>query len=94
MFNLQSYLSIHNLSLFSIFIPIILNIIVHFTCEYFYCNHWYNLFGHNMICNTCIDTKKILKDHQISIYVSIGTYLLLKVNTIIYKFDKTNKTVN
>lgn len=65
------------------FVPIILTYIIHYVCNYFYCDEWYSLLGFNMFCNACIDTKKILKDHQINIYIYIGTYLLTKVNGVV-----------
>ena len=66
-----------------IFLPFFCNIILHIICEYFECNNWYNLFGHNLICNACIDGKKIIKDHQISIYITFGTLLFTKLNSMI-----------
>ena len=44
-----------------IFVPVSLNFSLHFLCDYLGCNHWTNLFGHNLACNACIDSKKIIK---------------------------------
>ena len=73
------------LSFGTILIPVSINVITHLICDYFYCNEWYSLFGHNLICNSCIDTKKILKDHQLAIYCSLGTYCISNIDSIIKK---------
>ena len=65
------------------FIPIFVSFIIHHICNYFYCDEWYSILSLNMICNACIDIKKILKDHQISIYIGLGTYLATKINNIV-----------
>ena len=61
-------------------IPSSLNIITHFLCEYIECNNWYSLLGYNLACNACIDAKKILKDHQVNLYWSIGSVVVSKLN--------------
>jgi hypothetical protein len=72
-----------------IFVPVSINFSLHYFCDYLGCNHWTNLFGHNLACNACIDSKKIIKDHQIGIYWSIGTMFLNKLNDVV----KDNKTL-
>ena len=61
-------------------IPSFLSFCTHEVCEYMDCNHWYSLLGHDLICNSCIDAKKMLKDHQINMYWSIGSVLVSKMN--------------
>ena len=61
-------------------IPSLLSFCTHEVCEYMYCNHWYSLLGHDLICNSCIDAKKMLKDHQINMYWSIGSVIVSKMN--------------
>ena len=64
------------LDIFKITIPYIipsgLNILTHYVCDYMGCNNWYTLFGYNLACNTCIDFKKTLKDHQLSLVMYLG----------------------
>ena len=60
--------------------PFFINYIVHYSCNYFNCNEWYSLFGLHLGCNACIDIKKYIKDNQITIYCSLGTYILLFVS--------------
>ena len=64
-------------------LPLSLNFGVHFACDALGCNNWYSLFGHNIVCNGCIDAKKILKDHQITIYFSVGTYMINSIHKYI-----------
>ena len=66
-------------------IPGAMNIGTHFFCELIGCNEWYSLLGYNLACNACIDAKKALKDHQVNMYWSIGTFLLSKMDTIVGK---------
>jgi hypothetical protein len=66
-------------------IPGTLSIGTHFVCEYIGCNEWYSLLGYNLACNACIDTKKILKDHQVNMYWSIGSILISKMNSVVGK---------
>ena len=61
-------------------IPSSLNIGTHFLCEYIGCNNWYSLLGYNLACNTCIDAKKMLKDHQVNMYWSIGSIVISKLD--------------
>lgn len=64
-------------------IPLCLIIITHVICNSIGCNEWYSLSGLHMHCNACIDLKKILKDNQLTMYCSIGSYLFTKINTYI-----------
>ena len=66
-----------------LFIPITLTYIIHYICDYLYCDEWYSLLGLHLFCNACIDAKKILKDHLINIYIYSGTYLLFEMNKLI-----------
>ena len=61
-------------------IPCTLNIGTHFICEYIGCDTWYSLLGYNLACNSCIDAKKLLKDHQVNMYWSIGSVLVSKMD--------------
>ena len=71
-------------------LPTTLNICTHCICEYLKCDAWYSLLGLNMACNTCIDLKKFLKDHQINMYWSIGTVLVSKMNLFVENEIKIN----
>ena len=64
-------------------LPLFISFIIHRICNYLYCDEWYSILGLNMMCNACIDIKKLLKDHQISIYIGLGTYLATKINNIV-----------
>ena len=61
-------------------IPPTLNIFTHFICEYIGCDNWYSLLGYNLACNACIDAKKLLKDHQVNMYWSIGSVIVSKLD--------------
>ena len=63
--------------------PFFINYIVHYSCNYFNCNEWYSLLGYNLACNTCIDIKKLLKDHQISLLMWVGGNMVSKADTLI-----------
>tara|TARA_B100000575_G_C23028712_1_gene592338 strand:- start:643 stop:912 length:270 start_codon:yes stop_codon:yes gene_type:complete len=67
-----------------------LSIATHYVCEYIGCNEWYSFLGYNLACNACIDAKKILKDHQVTMYWSIGSFILSKMNSMIHS-DITEK---
>jgi len=64
-------------------IPSTLTIGTHFLCEYIGCNEWYSLLGYNLACNSCVDAKKILKDHQVNMYWSIGSVIVSKMNLFV-----------
>ena len=66
-------------------IPSSLNLVVHGICEYFQCDQWYSILGLNMACNTCIDAKKLLKDHQMNMYWSIGSVIISKMDLFVEK---------
>tara|TARA_Y100000389_G_C17456464_1_gene518496 strand:+ start:154 stop:423 length:270 start_codon:yes stop_codon:yes gene_type:complete len=68
---------------FPFLIPSSLTIGTHFLCEYIGCNEWYSLLGYNLACNSCIDAKKILKDHQVNMYWSIGSVIVSKMNLFV-----------
>ena len=70
-------------AIFPFFIPSGFNIFTHFICEYIGCNEWYSLLGYNLACNTCIDIKKLLKDHQISLLMWVGGNMVSKADTLI-----------
>ena len=65
------------------FFPSALSIATHYICESIGCNEWYSLLGYNLACNACIDAKKILKDHQVTMYWSIGSFILSKMNIFV-----------
>jgi len=64
-------------------LPTIANTSVYYICKYFECDEWYSILGLNLACNSCIDVKKFLKDHQMNMYWSIGTLLVSKIDTIV-----------
>ena len=68
---------------FPFLVPTTLNICTHYICEYFHCDEWYSLLGLNIACNTCIDLKKFLKDHQNNMFWSIGTLLVSKMDLFV-----------
>ncbi len=68
---------------YTFFIPISTNFIFHHFCKYMGCDSWYHsIFHHDLICNSCIDLKKIIKDYQLSIYWSMGSYCIGTLNTL------------
>ena len=71
--------------------PVGINLFTHLFCDYFGCNEWYSLVGHNLVCNSCIDLKKTLKDHQLAIYCSLGTYFLSNIDLVVKKTMKDVK---
>ena len=50
------------LKYYILFIPILMTYIVYYICNFFNCDEWYSLLGLNMVCNGCIDMKKVLKE--------------------------------
>ena len=60
--------------------PSFISFFTHHVCEYMGCNEWYSLLGYNLGCNSCIDAKKMLKDHQVNMYWSIGSVMVSKMN--------------
>tara|TARA_Y100000817_G_C16858294_1_gene544856 strand:- start:1497 stop:1766 length:270 start_codon:yes stop_codon:yes gene_type:complete len=66
-------------------IPCSLNIGTHFLCNYIGCDTWYSLLGYNLACNACIDAKKLLKDHQLNMYWSIGSIIVSKMDLFMGK---------
>lgn len=67
----------------SILIVIILvNVTVHEFCRYMGCNHWSVIFGHNIICNYCIDYIKAIKDYQFMLYGTIISTITFEVNKV------------
>ena len=72
------------------FIPSGLNIFTHFICEYMGCHEWYSLLGYNLACNSCIDIKKLLKDHQMSLLMWIGGNMVSKTDNLINNILSNN----
>ena len=62
---------------------VLTNITVHTICCYMGCHHWTYLFGHNLICNACIDFSKMIKDYQFMMYGTAATSFALKMNQFI-----------
>jgi len=61
---------------------IITNITIHEICKYYGCDHWTTIFGHNIICNYCLDYLKAIKDYQFMLYGTIITSLTLQFTHI------------
>ena len=60
------------------------NIFIHMVCNhYLECFHWSYLFGHNLVCNACIDFAKWIKDYQFMLYGTISSLCLIQFNTYI-----------
>lgn len=55
------------------------NIFVHEMCKVYGCDHWTTIFGHNIICNYCIDYLKAIKDYQFMLYGSILTSFTMQI---------------
>ena len=67
-----------------------INICVHSSCMYLECYHWSYLFGHNLICNACIDFSKMMKDYQFMLYGTATTTVALKFNNFITDYSSKN----
>jgi hypothetical protein len=65
-----------------LFIVIFANITIHEVCKSYGCDHWTTIFGHNIICNYCLDYLKAIKDYQFMLYGSIITSLTLQITQI------------
>ena len=65
--------------IYLLLIVIITNITIHEVCKNYGCDHWTTIFGHNIICNYCLD---YLKDYQFMLYGSIITSLTLQITQI------------
>lgn len=65
-----------------LFIVIFTNITIHEVCKSYGCGHWTTIFGHNIICNYCLDYLKAIKDYQFMLYGSIITSLTLQITQI------------
>jgi|MDTC01.2.fsa_nt_gb hypothetical protein len=73
-------------SMFSLYM--FLNISIHYICDWMNCNHWINLLGHNLICNQCLDIKKIIRDNQMIFYGSIISTYILQLPTYLRKSEE------
>jgi len=65
-----------------LFIVVIVNITIHELCKHHGCDHWTTIFGHNIICNYCLDYLKAIKDYQFMLYGSIIASLTLQITQI------------
>lgn len=70
----------------------LVNLSVHTGCMYLECYHWSYLFGHNLICNACIDFSKMMKDYQFMLYGTATTSIALKINNYITEYS-TKKAI-
>ena len=61
---------------------IIINIFIHEICKYYGCDHWTTIFGHNIICNYCLDYLKAIKDYQFMLYGSLLTSFTMQITQI------------
>lgn len=61
---------------------IIINIFIHELCKYYGCDHWTTIFGHNIICNYCLDYLKAIKDYQFMLYGSLLTSFTMQITQI------------
>ena len=75
----------------TLLIVILTNIFVNETCNYIGCNHWSVIFGHNLICNYCIDYIKAIKDYQFMLYGTIITTLTFEFNKLTEKIKSELK---
>ena len=64
-------------------IIILINITVHQSCLYIGCGHWTTSFGHNILCNYCIDYLKAVKDYQFILYGTLITTVTSRINQIV-----------
>ena len=55
------------------------NILVHQLCSYYGCDHWTTIFGHNIICNYCLDYLKAIKDYQFMLYGTLLTSFTMQI---------------
>ncbi len=67
---------------FLLLLVILTNIFVNELCKNYGCGHWTTIFGHNIICNYCLDYLKAIKDYQFMLYGSIITSLTLQISQI------------
>ena len=58
---------------------IITNIVVHQLCKCYGCDHWTTIFGHNIICNYCLDCLKAIKDYQFMLYGTLLTSFTMQI---------------
>ena len=61
---------------------IMINIIGNYMCHLYNCNYWSMIFHHDIICNTCIDFSKIVKDHHMTIYFAIGSCIINEIRKV------------
>ena len=66
----------------SLLIIMFINIVGNFICYMYECSYWSHLFHHDLLCNACIDFSKMMKDHQITIYIAIGTLIINELRTL------------
>ena len=64
---------------FLLLIVITANICMHEMCKYFGCDHWTTIFGHNIICNYCLDYLKAIKDYQFMLYGTLLTSFTMQI---------------
>ena len=60
-------------------IVITANICMHEMCKYFGCDHWTTIFGHNIICNYCLDYLEAIKDYQFMLYGTLLTSFTMQI---------------
>ena len=59
-------------------------------CNWYGCNSFVNMLRVDLVCNTCTDISYHLKNHQMSIYGSIFTFLSYQLSTLINKAGSQN----
>ena len=64
-------------------IIITINILIHQLCDYTGCNHWSNIFGHNLICNYCLDALKYIRHYQFTMYGALFTSATIHITQLI-----------
>jgi hypothetical protein len=47
------------------------------------CGFWEQVLHHNYFCNACVDIKKILKDHILSMYSAAGFVLITTLGGVV-----------
>ena len=75
-------------------IVIITNITVHELCRLYGCDHWTTIFGHNIICNYCIDYLKAIKDYQFMLYGTLLTSFTMQITQLTEDIKSGNLKVS
>lgn len=66
------------------------NLMINLFCNWWDCYHWTNLFNHNIVCHGCINSMKYIKDYQLFIYMTLGSFLASEIKNMINMMDPLN----